>query len=422
LLWVPSSGQRSNAPDTAIAAQVRADALCRQKCILVMSGDVLIQRRVCSGTILLCLTALIGCAATSVPSWCASEDGDVAYSTEPGSFLTLDSVWKFQPANPLQFPVSVTVSDEGTLAVLDFATGDVGVITPDGASAGPWLGTDQVQSPFALNWRDGSLVVFDAMGEKVVWSSSGVSIREERLPRGSVESLVQGAGASWAGVLSDGTILLQPLIQPDMDRPDVSWQKSSVYKISPANGEARRIVELEVRTLAPGMGSGIPAPGWPFPRLAAAGGRYAVGGTRSEYTVTIHGGAAQLTICREEAGADLRADELGETGTGPRVQAVRRVEKPDRPSAFGRIVLGPNGEVLIQRDRPSPLANEVFGRPGAMYDVFDPNGGLVGHVQAPEGVIFHAILAESVWGIEDLDGQKSVVRYRLKNFNAEGSP
>jgi hypothetical protein len=374
---------------------------------------VLIQGQVCNGTILLCLTALIGCAATSVPSWCANEDGNVVYSTEPGSVFTLHPVWQFQPENPLQFPVSIAVSDEGTAAVLDFASGDVVIITSAGASSGPWPGADQVQSPFALNWSGGSLVVFDAMGEKVVWSSLGASVREERLPWGSVEALVQGAGASWAGVLSDGTVLLQPLIQPDMDRPDVSWQQSSVYKIGPTNGEAKRIIEQEVRTLAPGMGSGIAAPGWPFPRLAAAGDRYAVGGTRPEYMVTIHEGAAQLTICREEGGADLRGDELGETGTGPRVQAVQRVEKPDRPSAYGRLVLGPNGELLIQRDRPSPLANEVFGRPGAMYDVFDPNGEFVGQVQAPEGVILHAILDESIWGIEDQDGQKRVVRYRL---------
>jgi hypothetical protein len=374
---------------------------------------VLIQRQGRNGTILLSLTALTGCAAAAVPSWCASENGDVVYSTEPGSVLTLEPVWQFQPENPLRLPVSIMVNDEGTAAVLDFATGDVLIITPDGASAGPWPAADQVRSPFAINWSGNSLVVFDARGEKVVWSSLGESVREQRLPSASVEPVVQGAGATWAGVLSDGTVLLQPMIEPDMDRPDVGWQTSSVYKISPANGEARRIIEQEVRTLAPGMGSGIAAPGWPFPRLAAAGNRYAVGGTRREYMVTIYGGAAQLTICREGGEADLRADELGETGTGPLALAVQRVEKPDQPAAFGRIVLGPNREVLIQRDRPSPLAFEIFGRPGAMYDVFEPNGGLAGQVQAPAGVVLHAILDGSIWGIEDSDGQKSVVRYRL---------
>lgn len=370
------------------------------------------QRQVWNATILLSLIALTGCASEAVPSWCDSTGGDVAYSAEPGATLTLDPVWQFQPDDPLQYPVSIAVSDDETAAVLDFGAGEVVVITPDGTSAGAWSGADQVQSPFALNWSGGSLVVFDALGEKVVWISDR-SVREEPLPSGSVETLLQGAGASWAGVLSDGTVLLQPLIEPDMDRPDVSWQQSSVFMITPSNAKPRQITEQEVRTLAPGMGSGIAAPGWPFPRLATAGDRYAVGGTRSEYVLAIHGGDSTLTICRGEGGADLRADELGETGTGPRVQAVQRVEKPAQPSAYGRIVLGPNGEVMVQRDRPSPVADEVFGRPGAAYDVFDPDGGLVGQFQAPEGVILHAILDDYVWGIEDNDGQKSVIRYRL---------
>jgi hypothetical protein len=294
----------------------------------------MIQQQAWNGTVILCLTALTGCAAASVPSWCASENGDVAYSTEPGSVFTLDPVWQFQPEDPLQFPVSITVSDEGTAAVLDFAARDVVVVTPDGASAGAWVGVDQVQSPFALNWSGSSLVVFDVVGEKVVWTSMGASVREAHLPSGSVESLVQGAGATWAGVLSDGTVLLQPLIRPDMDRPDVSWQQSSVFKIRPSSTGASLLI----------------------------------------------------------------ADELGESGAGPRAQAVQRVEKPDQPSAYGRIVLGQNGEVLVQRDRPSPLANEVFGRPGAMYDVFYPDGEFVGQVQAPEGAILHAILNDSVTG------------------------
>jgi hypothetical protein len=374
---------------------------------------VLIQRQARNGAILLCLTVLTGCAAASVPNWCAGENGDIAYSTEPGSVFTLDPVWQFQPENPLQFPVSITVSDEGTAAVLDFATGDVVVVTPAGASEEAWAGVDQVQSPFALNWSGNSLVVFDLVGGKVVWTSMGASVREEHLPAGSVESLVQGAGATWAGVVSDGAVLLQPLIRPDMDRPDVSWQRSSVFEIRPSSTGARLLIEQEVRTLAPGMGSGIAAPGWPFPRLAVAGDRYAVGGTRPEYVLTIYRGDSRLTICRDEGGSDLRADELGETGAGPRVQALQRVEKAEQPSAYGRIVLGQNGEVLVQRDRPSPLANEVFGRPGARYDVFDPDGKFAGQVQAPEGVILHAILGDSVWGIEDSDGRKRVVRYRL---------
>lgn len=365
--------------------------------------------------LLIVLTILSACAPGSESSWCAGENGDVVYSTAPGSVLALTPVWRFDPGEtPLAYPVSIAVSDGGYAAVLDFMAADVIVVTPDGSWAGPWLDSDQVRAPFAVNWSQDSLVVFDARGDKVVWSSAGALVREEHLPAGLVESLLKGAGATWAGVLSDGTLLIQPLIEPDMTRPDPSRQRTSVLQIALSDPEPRSILEQEVRTLAPGLASRIAAPGWPFPRLSAAGDRYAVGGTRSEYVITVHHRGSHLTICRDDEVEKLRTDELGQTGSGPRVQTVLRAEKPDHPAAYGRIVLGRRGELLVQRDRPSAITDEIFGRPGALYDVIDAEGGFAGQVRAPEDVVLHAISGHSVWGIEDDGVQKRVVRFSLQ--------
>jgi hypothetical protein len=221
-------------------------------------------------------------------------------------------------------------------------------------------------------------------------------------------------GATWAGVLPDGSAQLQPLIAPDLERPDPSLQTAVLLRSRSGSTRTDTIVVREVRTLAPGSASRTRAPGWPSPVAAVgAGGAYALGGLDARYRVLVHDSAGSLVrqICRDARGAPLRHDELGLEGDSlsDRNRSLRRVVKPDAPAPYARLILGVDGSLWVQRDRPAVGGDDDFGRPGAQYDVFNAEGSYLGEVRAPEGVTFQAAAGDTVWGFASTGGAIEVI-------------
>jgi hypothetical protein len=90
------------------------------------------------------------------------------------------------------------------------------------------------------------------------------------------------------------------------------------------------------------------------------------------------------------------------------------VAKPDQPAPYVRLLLSTDGQLWVQRDRPDPTADEVFGRAGARYDLFDPEGVYLGEVRAPDEVSLQAVAGNVVWGFDSSGGTTDLAAYRLE--------
>ena len=83
---------------------------------------------------------------------------------------------------------------------------------------------------------------------------------------------------------------------------------------------------------------------------------------------------------------------------------------------MGRLFVGAEGRIWVERDRPRALdrADAAFGRPGGTFDVFGPEGRYLGALRAPADVRLVAASGDRVWGflVGSLD-QTTVVAYQL---------
>jgi hypothetical protein len=91
-------------------------------------------------------------------------------------------------------------------------------------------------------------------------------------------------------------------------------------------------------------------------------------------------------------------------------------EAPPTPARIGRLAIDSERRLWVQRDRPRALSglDFVFGRPGALLDVFAPDGTYLGEVQLPPDFRFIGATRDLVFGIEsdELD-VLSVVALRM---------
>lgn len=370
---------------------------------------------------------LLGCS-DRIPSWCIPPDGRVAIAFSAGSGewerngrrAHLIKIWRSGPEGGFRYPVAVAASTSGRLAVLDFGSAQVYGFASDGVLEGEMLPPRVVEGPVAITWNEEEeLVVFDALASKVLFVAPGEQVLRELRVDSAFLAPVGGAGMSWAGVSPDGTTFLHPLIDADPSREDMSRQETVVLRLAPGSTKVDTIAVQEARTLAPGINSNLPAPGWPFPRLVVGPhGRVAMGGMDSHYRIVVHdsSGGAIRQVCRDAEGDPLRADERGLQGDSQSstIQALRRVAKPDQPAPYARLLLSADEELWVQRDRPDPTADEVFGRAGARYDVFDPEGVYLGEVRAPDGISLQAVAGDVVWGFDSSGGTTDLAAYRLE--------
>jgi len=157
----------------------------------------------------------------------------------------------------------------------------------------------------------------------------------------------------------------------------------------------------------------------------AADGRVAVAGYSDAYEIRILGPAGEEAAwCRPAAGLPIRSDERGEdldpddpTLTAI-LAAIRDSPTPEQPAPIGRLMFGRHGRLWVERDRPSPANPLEFqiGRPGSLYDVFDPEGRYLGEVRAPARARLVAASGDRVWAFEAGEFDVTwVVAYRLES-------
>ncbi|MFQ5680380.1 MAG: hypothetical protein ACE5HP_13090 [Gemmatimonadota bacterium] len=329
----------------------------------------------------------------------------------------------------LLFPVGVAADRTGRVAIPDFRLGEVVVVGPGGEWRGPWTtkgeGPGEVSAPVAAVWDEsGVLAVFDIEQSKVIHLTDGRRASEDlRIDPSFTAATVASGQLGWAGVLPGGAVLLVSPIEPPASVGEAIDGTTAILLLRPDARVPDTLARVPVHALGSGRYREVPAPGWPRPLAAVgAGGTVAVGDSAGAYRIRLldPDGRPVRDICRDAPPVPLTERERGR-GAIPEerrslAEAIGSAPEPKVPAAYGRLMVGSAGRLWVQRDRPDPFdrAAELFGEPGARYDVFAADGPYLGTVKAPPRARLQAASGDTVWAFVsgDLD-DVSVVAYRI---------
>ncbi len=388
---------------------------------------------IAAGAIAALVGIVAGCGGPEAASWCpepadapaVANRGEGEWSGRTTSFERLWSAAGLREGEELAYPVGVAASPGGRTAIPDFALGRVVVVGPDGEWSGSWTrqgeGPGEVRRPVAAAWAsDARLAIFDIAGPRVVYAVEGEPGPDAvDVDPAFTAPIVAGGALTWAGVRPDGTVLLvPPPARPEGAGPEAR-PVQALLALRPGAESPDTLARVAVPSLEPERHA--PVPGWPTVLAAVAGERLAVAATDGTYRIDIYGPGDSLVlrVCRDAEGFPLRPEETGgNPGPGEHFLQgrIRAAPRPPAPAPIGRLVLGARGRLWVQRDRPDPLGPEeaFYGRPGARYDVFEPDGRYLGEVVAPERSRIQAAAGDTVWALEfgDYD-EVSLVAYRL---------
>lgn len=377
-----------------------------------------------------------GCGDRSPESRCVAPAADGSGSglwAEGGVRPELVELWRaggLAEEEGMAFPVGVAAGPGHRVAVPDFRLGEVFVVGPDGRWEGSWTrrgeGPGEVLRPVAASWTDeGRLVAFDIEGARVVWLDSARSpARTVALPPGFTGPVVASGSLDGAAVTAHGDAFLWP------GPRGLPGEPLAVEVVTRA-GARTSAVDTVFRDMVPtltseGRFSDRPVPGTPGPAMALGpdGGLWRAARDGSYQILRPRGGETAEVLCRDVEPWPLTPAERGEgeflDGREELARAIREAPAPERLAAFGRFVVGREGRTWVQRDRSDPTgATELWGVPGAEYEVFDSDGRYLGAVETPPDARLQAASGDTVWALEfgELD-QASVVAYELRTSPA----
>lgn len=398
---------------------------------------------------LACLGSLAaGCTtdetATRAVAWCdAGSNGAVALtpSDDEGAwaregrgspnFIELWRAGGLNEGEELAFPLNASVSHAGRLAIADWQLGNLNIVERDGRWIGDWAprgqGPGELALPAAAGWIGGSdtLVVFDIDNGRVVFLSDGRPVRPHVLvDPGFLAPIVRSGAVSWVSVTPTAGVLIAPVPTAPADSEDAAGVAPILFQRA-QEGEVDTLATAAIPTMRarPPYGT-VTAPGWARPVASVGGaGSIVVGGMDGRYRVLVldASGDTVRTICRATRALPLSGRELSADRDDEYVdaleEAIAEAQRPDSLAPFGRLFLSAEGYLWVQRERPSALRfrESYHGVPGALYDVFDPDGRYLGEVRAPENARLQAALGDTVWAYEigELD-ETWVVAYELR--------
>lgn len=386
-----------------------------------------------------------GAAGAPAVAWCEADpygaevaltpaDDEGAWAEQGVGSPNFVELWRAGGLNEgeeLAFPLNASVSMDGRLAIADWQLGNLTIVERDGRWIGDWAprgqGPGELARPAAALWiaESDTVVVFDIDNGRVVFLSDGRPVRPHVLvDPGFLAPILISGEVGWVGVTPVGGVLIAPV--PTAPADSETADAAAVILL-------QRAQESEVDTLvtvaAPTMRARPPygtarAPGWPLPLAALGGdGSIAVGGMDGRYRILRLEDSGDTTgvICRDTGALPFSERERHADGDDDYVdaleEAIAAVPRPDSLAQFGRLFLSAEGNLWVQRERPSALrfGESYHGVPGAVYDVFDPDGRYQGEVRAPENARLQAALGDTVWAYEigELD-ETWVVAYELR--------
>jgi hypothetical protein len=347
------------------------------------------------------------------------------------SFVELWRAGGLNEGEELAFPLNASVSHAGRLAIADWELGNLSVVERDGRWIADWAprgqGPGELSLPAAARWiaESDTVVVFDIANGRVVFLSGGRPVRPHVLvdPAFLAPILISGA-VGWVGVTPAAGVLIAPVPTPPADSEDAAAAAPILFQRAQAS-DVDTLVTAAIPTMRARQPYGtVTAPGWPRPVAAVGGdGSIVVGGMDGRYRIVRLDESRDtvLVICRNTralpfSGRERHADR-DDDYIDALEESIAAAPRPDSLAQFGRLLLSAEGNLWVQRDRPSALRfREAYhGVPGALYDVFDPDGRYLGEVRAPEDARLQAALGDTVWAYEigELD-ETWVVAYGLR--------
>lgn len=258
------------------------------------------------------------------------------------------------------------------------------------------------------------------VGSKVVFvGPNGPAGEDVRVEPSFSAPVVLSGEFLWVGGGPDGTAYLQPSPRPVSD--DRSQWESVILVLPPGAKTPDTVARAPWKTIGGGSHyADFSAPAWPKLTVALAGRRLAIGGDIDLYRIVFldEEGRPVRQLCRDAGPLPIADREFGEGAERIRpelVEAARSAPRPDRPAAFGRIVLGADGRVWVHRERVGIADMAVHGPPGGEWDIFTEDGRYLGAVRVPDRTHLMAAAGDTVWAFEVGDlGETWVVQYRLE--------
>lgn len=334
----------------------------------------------------------------------------------------------------MALPVGIAAAPDGRIAIPDFRAGQTFVVGPDGTWRGSWTGRGEgpaeVLRPVAARWSDdGRLAVFDIQGSKVAWlEGPGEAVDQRSLDADFTSTVIASGSLRWAAVGPDGTAWLRT---GPRSPTGASRAVDVVTRLRASAGAPDTVLRDTVPTVAPnGRFARTILPGAPRP-VATVGpdGALWFADPDGRYVLYRQGASEDGAIpflCREATPRSLSARERAEEGVPEGEEeladAIRDAGEPDRPASVGRILVGEEGRIWVQRVRPTPFGRDaMYGPPGGEWDVFAADGTYLGAVQPPSGARLQAAAGDTVWAFEigELD-EIWVVAYELRLGGGRG--
>jgi hypothetical protein len=354
------------------------------------------------------------CAPSQAADACEPGADGIAVATGPADVqglrtARLEELWRVggdREDQQFAMPVSFAVNERGDLAVVDHGLAEVVVITGQGEWLGSWAergrGPGELVMPVAASWSGDDLAVFDIVQAKIsLYGPGGVLEHELRVPAAFAAPVVNAGEIQFVALRSDGSVLLQYPLTIQTDGP----ASISVLMLRPGEDGPDTLVTTEVGFVDLGRSGRLVAPGWPVPRVAvAANGWLAIASANGSYRVEVRDSLDQAIrqLCRPVEPLELSEAERGNGDQPADVAAILAgLREPAVRASVGRLLIGPAGEVWVDRRRPAPMSPEVLhGVAGSRLDVFDASGAFRGEVMVPDDVSIQAVSGDRAWGLE----------------------
>lgn len=346
----------------------------------------------------------------------------VELSERASADVALEEVWRVGGSNPGQEiaePASVAVSPAGHVAIVDFALGEVSVVSPRGEWMGSWArrgrGPGELTMPVAANWAGDTLIVYDIDQSKIARYRNGESLGDSRLSP-QLSSAVAASGLiEFVAVRSDGTVILQ---QPLQARAAGDSSALVVLHASPGSAPDT-LLETNVQHVA-WDGGLMPHPAGAMPRLAVGSGNWlAVTASDGSRRVLVSDGGSARQLCGAASAEPPSPDELG-SGEAPQgfeeaFAAIAAAPEPREVSSIGRVLVRSNGDVWIDVRRPRPFTREgLTGVPGGSWETYSLSGEHLGTVHVPRDVAIQAVSDSIAVGLQFNEVDEAwVIGYRI---------
>lgn len=303
----------------------------------------------------------------------------------------------------MTLPTSARVSDEGVVAIPDFAVSEVWLIGANGEWLDPVAGSGQgpgeLLNPIATAWtREGDLLALDAVQSKIERYGLGTGqSRTLGLPADLLGPMVNSGQVGWIGLRGDGVAFAElPSVSAGEDRRLVRFVRAA------PDGETREIaMETEYPADRAPAYDRPSLPEWPRAVLAVGVDRWAAAPRSDRYEFIVYGpaGAPEFHLCVSDR------ERFGHGGTEdhevPEDLAAQLSELPmsETVALFSRARLDRDGRLWVERELPQvgSMFDNLYGVAGAHLDVISASGEFLARVKLPESLRFQDARGDTLW-------------------------